>query len=65
MGEATICEITLKRKMVISFLLSNPNLSHNNINIFLDYIDALTNEQDFLIKQQEMYLYFLNNNEGD
>lgn len=49
----TIREINLRRKTVISFLLNNPGLPSNVIDLCLIYIDALANERDLMITLQE------------
>jgi hypothetical protein len=49
----TIRDINLKRKNAISFLLNNPGLPSNIIDLCLIYIDALANEKDLMITLQE------------
>ena len=53
MKTETIWDIGIKRKNAISFLLYNPGMPSDIINLCLDYIDALANEQDILIRQHE------------
>jgi hypothetical protein len=48
-----IIEVNLKRKNAIQFLLNNPGLPSNVIDLCLVYIDALADEKDLIIAALE------------